>query len=263
MRLVRFAVLPLLLFSHGVVEAAPITKSEILPRYQVIDPHTDDRKGTPGDFSFYLLTQEWVQEFCFHQPQLQDCSQPAVTVRKTLGLHGLWPQYKIPDDYPYNCRNSSGCPDGSVCMLGWSGLEKPTRSFLESAIPVNAQLLANHEWQKHGTCSGFNQQGYFETVQKLFDKIGTPEVISDNIGKSLSYDAIQDQYGYRVLLKCSEDAGLSYLDSIVSCWDKSLNQFACDTTGEENALNSCQGVTEIWIRQSVDRVPASENQLLR
>jgi ribonuclease T2 len=34
--------------------------------------------------------------------------------------------------------------------------------------------LARHEWQKHGTCSGLSQAGYFSTLMRAVEKVRIP-----------------------------------------------------------------------------------------
>ena len=217
----RSSVLFGLLLSINVYStAAPLESTPQTHDPLTYDPLTDKTmvtRGTPGVFDLYFFTQQWEQTFCSENPDKQGCGTPAVNHRTTLGLHGLWPQYSNSKNYPQYCQGGPGCPKGDNCPLDWNGLSEDIRSFLTTAIPTDAESLAKHEWQKHGTCSGLTQQEYFQTIRTLFNRMPTHATITDNIGGSTSYSAIQDDYEHQVLLQCSKND--SYLLSVVSCWD--------------------------------------------
>ena len=57
-----------------------------------------DDYGTAGDFSFYLLVQEWSAEFCYSHSSYAGCKSPTAFMKVNLTLHGLWPQYSSEED---------------------------------------------------------------------------------------------------------------------------------------------------------------------
>lgn len=43
-----------------------------------------------------------------------------------------------------------------------------------------------HEWTKHGTCSGLTQLQYFQNGIDLIQKFGTPSYVTDNVGGNIT-----------------------------------------------------------------------------
>ncbi|MCJ2013230.1 ribonuclease T2 [Methylobacterium sp. J-076] len=107
------------------------------------------RRGTPGDFDFYVLALSWSPTFCGGEGARRDEAQ--CTPGRGLGfvLHGLWPQYA--HGYPQDC----------------SAVQRPiTRQAMEAAGQVYpSEGLARHEWRKHGTCSGLDPAAYFAAAK--------------------------------------------------------------------------------------------------
>ena len=65
-------------------------------------------------------------------------------------MHGLWPQYE------------KGFPE--FCQVPAPRLDRNIVSSMLDLMP--APRLVFHEWDRHGTCSGLQPRGYFETVRK-------------------------------------------------------------------------------------------------
>ena len=111
----------------------------------------DRRQNEPGQFDFYVLALSWSPSFCEAAgergtpPQQQCAARPYSFV-----VHGLWPQYE------------KGFPE--FCQVPAPRLDRNIVSSMLDLMP--APRLIFHEWDKHGTCSGLNPRGYFETVRK-------------------------------------------------------------------------------------------------
>ena len=74
-------------------------------------------------------------------------------------LHGLWPQASSGPP-PMSCSNASPVAADTVDhMLNFM----PTRSLIQ------------HEWQKHGTCTGLSAQDYFAKVEQAFKQVHVPD----------------------------------------------------------------------------------------
>jgi ribonuclease T2 len=108
-----------------------------------------------ADFDYYLLSLSWSPEYCAAQndSQSQQCQ-----VGRRLGfvLHGLWPQNER--GYPSNCTDQR-LP---------SGLKQ------EFAGLFPAESLFNHEWEKHGTCSGLAPEAYLALAKQLKEALLIP-----------------------------------------------------------------------------------------
>jgi ribonuclease T2 len=111
--------------------------------------------GTPGKFDFYVLTLSWSPDYCAtnQKPDPNQCN-----VGKKLGfvLHGLWPQYQ--KGYPANCSTQKLTP----------AIKQQFPGLYPSAG------LYNHEWEKHGTCSGKTPQQYLALSKQLKDSVAIP-----------------------------------------------------------------------------------------
>jgi ribonuclease T2 len=93
----------------------------------------------PGSFDYYVLTLTWVPSFCAGHGGSVEC-------RKGLGfaLHGLWPQMEG-GDYPSSCSDVA--------------LSPADHEQFAAAYPDPAMI--DHEWPKHGTCSGLSPADYY------------------------------------------------------------------------------------------------------
>jgi ribonuclease T2 len=109
----------------------------------------DARQNTPGEFDYYVLALSWSPSFCDaageRAPRQQCGERPYAFV-----VHGLWPQYE------------KGFPE--FCQVPAPRLDRNLVSSMLDLMP--APRLVFHEWDRHGTCSGQQPRGYFETVRK-------------------------------------------------------------------------------------------------
>lgn len=94
----------------------------------------------PGAFDYYVLALSWEPGFCVTTTgHNAECRSPEGFV-----LHGLWPQMEG-GDYPSNCNGPALTSDQ---RRQWG------------AIYADPSLI-EHEWPKHGTCTGLPANAYF------------------------------------------------------------------------------------------------------
>ncbi len=112
--------------------------------------------GQPGSFDYYLLSLSWSPEYCAG-PGSGNPQQCGDQRRFGFVVHGLWPQYER--GYPDSCGSADPVPS----------------SIVNAMLPLmpSSQLI-QHEWQKHGTCSGLDVNAYFQKVQKAFGTVSIP-----------------------------------------------------------------------------------------
>ena len=110
-------------------------------------------KNTPGEFDFYVLSLSWSPDFCASNDDPQQCS---FGKKLAFVLHGLWPQYTR--GYPSDCSNVK--------------LPKDVQQQFPNLYPSTG--LYTHEWNKHGTCSGFTPIEYMTLAKTLKESIGIP-----------------------------------------------------------------------------------------
>ncbi len=114
------------------------------------------RSNQAGDFDYYLISLSWSPAYCVSHPNdKRQCGG------KGFGfiLHGLWPQ-KSSGGYPENCPMNSQPSTGVV---------QKTLAFMPS------EKLIQHEWEKHGTCTGLTADEYLGLADKAFGTVTIPK----------------------------------------------------------------------------------------
>lgn len=122
-----------------------------------LDPAAAEGRGRPGDFDLWVLSLSWSPSYCEATGNARgdvQCARPFSFV-----VHGLWPQYVR--GFPSDC-DSRAAP--------------PSRDEVRSMLDIMPSPgLINHEWRKHGTCSGLAGDAYLRIIRKLFEKIRVPD----------------------------------------------------------------------------------------
>jgi len=170
-------------------------------------------------FDFYLLNLSWSPEFCHTHPGAAECAS-----HSTFVLHGLWPQNND-GTWPQNCSTAPG----------------PANPAQYSDIYPDPSLL-QHEWSKHGTCSGLSADDYFSAARKAFQSIKVPAKLAGLTSQSsmppdqiLALFSSSDPQIPRAAMALS--CGSNYLTAIEVCLDKNLSPVAC------SGVHSCRART--------------------
>jgi len=114
---------------------------------------------SPSTFDYYLLTLSWAPEFCATNPSQRSSAE--CDPKKHIGLvvHGLWPQYNN-GQWPQDCASTPPVSSAIVNQM----------------LPIMpGSSLIQHEWAKHGTCSGLAVDQYFAAIEKLYNKLNVPD----------------------------------------------------------------------------------------
>eukprot|EP00808_Paulinella_micropora_P001092 g16973.t1 len=200
-----------------------------------------DDHGVAGVFDYYVFQQEWQASYCVKDSGAQGCLMPTTYMQNNFTVHGLWPQYHNETDghwWPQCCPSVFGADlaQSTVDAL-WSPLHWYWPDVNAQPWPnYNKSSFWDHEWQKHGTCSGLNQVDYMHAAMAVEDSFPVPRDIIANAGKSLDRSVIDKYYNKGrpctpkkdcpVALGCS---GGKFLLSVSSCWSKgSIKQIPCD-----------------------------------
>jgi ribonuclease T2 len=177
------------------------------------------RKPAAGNFDFYLLNLSWSPEFCATHPGGKQCA-----LHSTLVLHGLWPQNND-GTWPQNCSPAPG----------------PANPSQYSDIYPDPGLL-QHEWQKHGTCSGLRPDAYFSAARKAFQSVKVPPQLAGLTSQTslppeqiLALFRSGDPQIPRSAMALS--CGNNYLTAIEICLDKNLSPIPC------SGVRSCRANT--------------------
>jgi ribonuclease T2 len=124
--------------------------------------------GQAGQFDYYLLSLSWAPTYCLtHANDSEECSGKGYT----FVLHGLWPQYDA-GGYPENCPTQ---------------FELSADAIAKGRTLYPSERLMQHEWRRHGTCSGLDAREYFDTAERATAVIKTPTTLAaSHSGQSLT-----------------------------------------------------------------------------
>lgn len=113
----------------------------------------------PGKFDYYLLTLSWAPQFCATNPNGRGTAECNPDKHMGLVVHGLWPQYNN-GKWPQDCASTPPVSSATV-------------NHMLPMMP--GKQLIQHEWSKHGTCSGLSVKDYFDEIEKLYTGLTAPD----------------------------------------------------------------------------------------
>ncbi len=167
-----------------------------------------------ANFDYYVLALSWSPSFCEDKG---DNRSTQCNGSRDFGFvaHGLWPQYET--GWPEFCDISARVPDRTV----------------DKMLPIMpAKGLIFHQWKKHGTCSGQDPRGYFETVKAAYDSVVIPKELR-KLDKTLVIDprVIEDAFieanpsidADEIVINCRKNR----LQEVKICFDTALNPRRC------------------------------------
>jgi ribonuclease T2 len=109
-------------------------------------------------FDFYVLSLSWSPSYCEAEGKDANRQQCAAGRPYAFVVHGLWPQFER--GYPESCRTDE--PD----------VDNTTLRKLYDIMPSAG--LIRHQWRKHGSCSGLDQDDYFAVLRAARDAVAIP-----------------------------------------------------------------------------------------
>jgi ribonuclease T2 len=178
----------------------------------------------------YVFAYTWTPEFCYGTTGYPGCSTSRPYWKNHYTLHGLWPEYST-GGYPQDCTTEAYDPSSAVAV----GMEDMTQYWPEVEYKVTDPEYTSfweHEWTKHGTCTGLSQVDYFQSAINLIKKFGTPQSLIDaaNAGTSIDAATLRNDMGGASFVSLQCDSG-KYLSGAYTCWAQSngvpTNQVAC------------------------------------
>lgn len=183
-------------------------------------------RATP--FDFYLLSLSWSPDYCAESGS-SDPAQCGVGRRLGFVLHGLWPQYER--GYPSDC---------------------PTRQIMTSALKEQyaglypSTVLYDHEWQKHGSCTGLSPAEYLALSKQLKEAVvipaafRAPEQPFRTSPQQLRADFAASNPGFSastVAVFCSSSG--RYLSEVRVCFSPAGKPTTCSTEVLHDSDRSC------------------------
>lgn len=183
----------------------------------------NDSEGA-GQFDYYLLSLSWAPNYCAGHPS-DHSSECRLGEHKAFVLHGLWPQASSGAP-PMSCSNASPVAAATVDhMLNFM----PSRGLIQ------------HEWQKHGTCTGLSAHDYFAQAEQAFTHVQVPQQYGSlNHEQQFSVPDLEKAFAetnqaplqaFRVSCHAGE------LVSLEVCVDKNLQYRNCTESVRECPVN--------------------------
>lgn len=161
--------------------------------------NNDDGVATPGCpvegcADEYVLAISWQPGFCQTKQSKPECisQRPERYDATNLTLHGLWP-----DRISYcgvSSEDKGDDKEGEWDDLDPLSLDEQTTSELEILMPGVQSYLHRHEWIKHGTCDGRNEDTYYDISLDLLKQVNDSEVqelFAENIGQRITRSQIE------------------------------------------------------------------------
>ncbi len=134
---------------------------------------------------------------------------------------------------------------GVVDAIGFSTMTQYWPDVKYAETDPNYTEFWNHEWTKHGTCSGLSQMNYFNSTIALIKSFGTPSSFSASVGGTMTASSLRDAFGGPTFasLQCTS---AQYVNGVYTCWDRDPNtglptqQIVCpaDVQAEDTCTSS-------------------------
>lgn len=168
------------------------------------------------DFEFYVFASEWRGSICSYNK----CSLDSAS--NFWNIHGLWPSD--------GSQGVNFCSEEKFDPSQLSGLESSVAKYW-SGLYSDDNGFHSHEWQKHGTCSGMDQETYFSTTIQLalhLDVYGTLSSAGITPGSKVACQdiakALTDKYQVNSFTVSAQSG---YLSQIELCVSKDLKATEC------------------------------------
>lgn len=195
-----------------------------------------------------LLALSWHDGFCETHRAKTECKR-GLFGNKEYGfvLHGLWPQPKSQAYCGVNKKVVGMDKNKQWASMPDIGLSVKTTKDLANVMPAVASGLHNHEWYKHGTCSGMNSVEYFTKASSYtaqFNNSKVAKYINENRGKVIILNDIKSLMNTSFGLNSGEKIDMVCNNGILS--EIRLNLGGTDSLlakalmGGANTKSSCQ-----------------------
>lgn len=185
----------------------------------------------------FFLEVTYQPEFCFEKhEEPEGCHKPKKNWDR-LTIHGLWPNNND-GTYPQNCSKEKF----DLTSLDTIRTELEDEWLNIKALPGSKSHAGfwEHEWSKHGTCTGLSQLDYFSGALKQL--IDTPSIVKEaEMNQSfVKRDELLKFYGGNefAVLVCER----GYLSEVRVCHQKEMDGNVGERMGCPEAIlgeNSC------------------------
>ena len=180
------------------------------------------RRTAPGQFDFYVLSLSWSPDYCAGPAGARDRFQCAGPRKYGFVVHGLWPQFE------------RGWPE--ECTTDRLNLPASLRRDILEIMP--SERLMNHEWRKHGTCSGLTPKQYFEGILTTWANVRIPPELKNLTAAELEFSPadlerkfVAANSGLKPNMLAVDCSG-RFLKEVQVCFDKNLRFRTCSAQVE-------------------------------
>ena len=130
-------------------------------------------------FDFYVLALSWSPAFCASDAGQGSPMQCGPGADFGFITHGLWPQFER--GWPSFCQSPHG-----------QDMPQDTATALLPIMPDRG--LIEHQWDKHGTCSGLSQERYAQRIEAATARILVPHLFDGPTPYTLDASAIEHAF---------------------------------------------------------------------
>ena len=151
-------------------------------------------------------------------------------------IHGLWPSKSLePESYPCYCT------DEKFNVEFVSDIVEDLDVCWPSTTSTNEEFWS-HEYEKHGTCTGFGQKLYFKKTLKLFDSLVLNlELSPGSYNSSGLLTRFRYLLGKTPMLGCKNYNNEQHLSEIGVCYSTNFTIEDCPNPMHKihDEVNSC------------------------
>lgn len=186
------------------------TVNEPGPQTSVVSPYLGQQ-----DFDFYVLALSWSPGYCRSEGDRANQQQCDRADPFGFVVHGLWPQFD--DGYPEFCGSNEG-----------SSVPREIQAEMFDIMPSRG--LINHQWKKHGTCTGLPLDVYFDATRVAFEEITIPDAFLDRSNTtSIDPDDVETAFRDADPELAADEIAVTcdrrFLRDVRICMSKTLDEF--------------------------------------
>lgn len=225
----RIAALALLAALSPAASAFDWNSKDPVAQAEIAAPASKPGGGQAGQFQSFVFSLEWTPAFCEGKGGLPECAglSSGDFAGRNLALHGLWPDQDGDSSHSYGYCGVDAATRGldnasSWCRMPDIGLSGAVMSRLSTVMSGTQSCLQNHEWYKHGSCSGLTPDAYFTRASELVEFVARSsfgKFVTGHIGQTVRADdllaAFEADFGAgtrdRVRLSCTKAGSATVL----------------------------------------------------
>lgn len=154
--------LKLLVLGLLLVAAVVAAEGEAEKEFKASESFDKAQRRKDNSFDYFFFVQQWPGSFC---DAAKPCCFPVTGAPGPFfGIHGLWPN-RNDGSYPASCTREEFDESELSDVLAHMNKDWGTLACTSS----HNEDFWEHEWSKHGTCSGFTQHDYFQSSIDLYN----------------------------------------------------------------------------------------------